>query len=191
MVEIIELNKASHTYNPNLPSVTQILKAGGLIDDTWFTEAGALRGQHVHAACDLYDQGRLDWAALDPQLAGYVASYAALREMHPCKGDEWIEVPMADPTGMYAGTSDRLLWHRPRAVWDIKSGKPMKWHRYQLAAYVNMLPDPFGWDRVGVYLQANGSLARLKPYPKEEYISDLGVFIAALTLHQAKTVNGL
>ena len=70
-------------------SVTQILKAAGLVDYDGIPEHvlryAAERGTAVHTACEYYDQDDLDPDTLDPQLAPYVAAWMQFRKQHPFK----------------------------------------------------------------------------------------------------------
>ena len=57
MMAVIKLDRETHTYTPNLPSVTEILRSVGLIDATWYTEEARQRGTAVHLACEYWDSG--------------------------------------------------------------------------------------------------------------------------------------
>jgi hypothetical protein len=184
---MVELDRATHTYSNGLPSVTEILRSAGLIDPTWYTDEARQRGTAVHSACEFYDQNDLDLDSLDPQIAGYVKAYIRFREMQDAS-PEWIEIPLSDKTESYAGTPDRVFITRPRSLVDLKSGSFHPSHKFQLAAYVNMLDDPFSYSRFGLYLKENGSFS-VREFPKSEYVQDLGVFMAALTIHNAKMIN--
>lgn len=173
----------------NLPRVTEILKSTGLIDTTFFTEAGRERGTAVHLACQYLDENDLDLDSLDPALWGYVDAYRDFRQQVAMDG-AWIEMPQTDPRGLYRGTPDRVLVARPRAIWDIKTGPPMRWHALQLSAYVNMLEDPYGYGRFGVYLKHDGKYS-IKEYQKNEYQRDLNVFLSALNIYTWKHQNNL
>jgi hypothetical protein len=62
---------ATHTYKLDgvvVPSVTQVLTAAGVIDNRWFTEEATHRGQLVHVATMLMDQGELNDARSSPRL---------------------------------------------------------------------------------------------------------------------------
>jgi len=183
----VEFNSEKHQYKASgilLPSVTEILKGAGLIDATFYTEESKVRGSYVHKACEYYDQGDLDEDSLDPQIAGYLQAY---KKWKATFGYEftWIEMPMQDKTGVYAGTSDRIIERRPRQIWDIKSGPYQKWHRVQSAAYVNMLDDPFSYTRLGLYLQSSGKFT-VREFPKTDYMADLAIFQSALNIYYWK-----
>ena len=167
--------------NPDLPRVTEVLKEVGLIDTTYLTEYGRERGTAAHLACQFYDEGTLDYASLSPELEGYLRAYAAWKWDSGITEFSWVECPLQDSVGRYRGTPDRILATRPRQVVDIKGGAPMDWHALQLAAYVNMLDDPYSYDRLGVYLHDDSTYA-VKQYPKAQYQSDLNVFLSALNI---------
>lgn len=186
---MIELNRATHTYSPNLPSVTQILKSAGMIDLQWFTEEARERGKAVHLACEYYDQEDLDLDSVDPRIQGYLKGYIKYRIVEGTDYEK-IEIPHIDKSGLYAGTPDRIIVVRPRALTDIKTGQPEEWHGVQLAAYLNMLDDPFSYSRFGLYLRNDGTYS-LKEFPRADYVHDLNIFISALNIYNWKArTNG-
>jgi hypothetical protein len=180
----IELNRETHTYNPDLPSVTEILKDAGLIDGTWWHPEALLRGQYVHEICEYFDEGKLDWDSVDPRLSGYLEAYIDFRRETPMQG-AWVEISRRSKDWLYAGTPDRVIVDRPRAIYDLKTGQPERWHGLQLAAYVQMLDDPYSYRRFGLYLKPNGRW-RLKEYPRADFRGDLNTFQAALNLYYWK-----
>lgn len=184
---MIDLDRTTHTYSPNLPSVTQILKDAGLINTQWFTDEARDRGSMIHLACEYYDQGDLNESSIDPDISGYLEAYKAFKRYAQYE-PEWIEVPQKDPTGVYAGTADRIVISRPRSLDDIKSGPYQPWHRIQSAAYVNMMDDPFSFERRGIYLKASGTYS-IRVFPKTEYMHDLAIFQSALNLYYWKRRN--
>jgi hypothetical protein len=181
---MLELNRETHTYTPNLPSVTTILKSVGLIDASFYTIEGRERGSAVHLACEYFDQGDLDEDSIDPQISGYVEAYKNFRIASQWEF-EWIEAPVSDKAHLYAGTPDRVLFSRPRNLLDLKTGAFQKWHPIQSCAYVNTFDDPFSFSRYGLYLQNNGKYS-LREFPKSEYISDLAIWQSALNIYYWK-----
>lgn len=171
-----------------LPRVTEILRSAGLIDVTWFTPETQARGSAVHLACQYYDEGDLDESSIDPTIAGYVVAYAKWAQESGRESATWIECPMHDKGGLYRGTSDRIFTCRPRSLWDIKTGCHLAWHALQLAAYVNMLDDPYSYSRFALYLKADGTYS-VREFPKSEYGRDLAVFMSALNLWYWKENN--
>lgn len=164
-----------------LPRVTEILKEAGLIDTTWMTEHGRERGTAVHLACQYYDEGTLDYGSITPEIEGYLRAYDAWKQAAGVEGFEWIECPQQDPRGLYRGTPDRILSTRPRVIWDLKSGGYLPCVSLQLAAYVNMMKDPWSYDRNALYLSSDGTYT-VKQFPKSEYQTDLNVFLSALNV---------
>jgi len=171
-----------------LLSVTQIIKEAGLIDTQWFTEHGRERGSAIHKACQYLDEGTLDLASLDPAIEGYVRAYDNWRRASHVEGVEYIECPLADPLGRYRGTPDRVLVARPRVVVDIKTGGYQPWVALQLAAYVNMLPDPYSYRRMALHLTVNGDYS-VTEFPKAKYANDLNVFLSCLNIANWKRGN--
>jgi len=173
-----------------LPRVTEILVGAGLINTAFMTEAGRERGRAVHLACQYLDENDLDSASIDPAIAGYVEAYRGFRrEQVQAQDAMWIECPQQDSRGLYRGTPDRILVARPRAIWDLKSGAYEAWHPIQLAAYVNMMDDPFAYRRIGIYLRPDGKYS-IREFPKTEYIRDLNVFLSALNIYNWRMSNG-
>jgi hypothetical protein len=180
---MIQLDRATHTYSTGRPAVTDLLTAAGLVDPTWFTEEARLRGTAVHTLCEYDDEGDLDESKIDERLIGYLQSYRRWRELCGFK-PEWIEISVGN--GLYAGTPDRVIVSRPRALYDLKTGAFNRGHAIQTALYVNLLPDPYSYSRFGIYLQADGSIAKVREFPKTDYRSDLIVGLSALNIYNWK-----
>jgi len=165
-------NPAAHEYTEDdgtpIPSVTQIIKAAGIIDDRWYTADARDKGSAVHALCERYAGGsRIDKRGNQYRDYEYVNSFAAwmsdygvftlsteCRVYHKINGRA------------YAGTYDILADIGGKTVLiDIKTGAKAKWHAVQLAAYAMARPvidgvvqaDPVNPDALAVlYLQAGG-----------------------------------
>lgn len=165
-----------------LPRVTEVLASAGLIDTQWLTDYGRDRGSAVHKTCQYLDEDDLDEKSIDPAIAGYVDAYRRFRKDSPVKSWQWVECPQTDPLRLYRGTPDRIADVRPKALYDIKTGCPIPATALQLAAYVNMLPDPYSYRRFGLYLKPGGSYSVVE-FPRSDYARDLAMFQAALTLY--------
>jgi hypothetical protein len=118
-------------------------------------EWGATRGTYVHDACELDDQGLLDFDALDDRLKGYVLGWRSVRHLLRAGITEELRVQQALRT---FGWADRIgIWgsggdDNP-AVVDIKTSKyPSARHALQLASYAR--PGEIG---VIVYLSPKGN----------------------------------
>jgi hypothetical protein len=167
----------------DLPHVTDILKAAGLIDSTWFNPLARDRGTALHLATALVDDRDLDRSSLDPSIVGCVEAYEKfLSEMAPTilATEEAVE----HLAFRYCGTLDRRVilttapdFHRA-GVLDLKRGGPAPWHPVQLSAYANCLTGPqVKWN---LYLSETGRY-RLVEHPATD--GAWWVFKAALTLH--------
>lgn len=173
--QALAFDRDTHTYslgNRVLPSVTEILKGSGIVNDRWWTEAGKWRGSQVHLACWYDDQNDLDEENLDPALTGYVEAYRKFRSETGFVATE-IETPVYNDLLGYAGTPDRIgkLNGGCLCVPDLKSGSPSRVTRYQTVAYVACLPSPRKYVRMEVRLRPEGKYA-LQVYEPKEYDAD-------------------
>ena len=160
-------NPARHEYSDNgiiIPSVTQILKAAGLIDDTWYSREATERGSAVHELCERYAHGtRADGLGRPLASLEYVNAFA--RWMDDTGAYAYMTECMVDGLAngkRYAGRFDILaLINGKRVLVDIKTGGMAKWHPVQLAAYSLARLDTgerVNPDRCAVlYLNADGS----------------------------------
>lgn len=161
---IPQFDEKTHTYTAGgvvYPSVTQILKDLGFIDNPHYTEESAQRGTDVHLATAYDDQGRLDWETVDPAIRPYVDAWRAWRQASGMGEPRHIEYRIASTLQQFAGCIDRV-WTKPdkATVSDIKTGGPEGWHRLQLAAYAALYPQmgeaPEMVDGILVYLSNDG-----------------------------------
>jgi hypothetical protein len=189
--EPLVFEPAEHRYflrGQELISVTQTLKIAGLVEDRFYTEEARQRGVYVHQACQLLDEGDLDWQGLDPVLRPYVEAYQDfLRVARPL----WvfIEHRVYDEVRGYAGTLDRagLVFGRTEPlIIDIKTGSLPPFVGPQTAAYRRCLPESHTWRRAALHLRSDGSFS-LVPLDDRH---DESVFLAALTVAQWKRRAG-
>lgn len=182
----LEFRQAEHRYflrGRELPSVTAVLKGAGLVEDAFYTEESRLRGQYVHAACEMLDQDDLDFDTLDPTIHPYVVAYQRfLAVARPSW--ELIEHRVCDETRGYAGTLDRagIIYGGRKVILDIKTGTVAPFVGPQTAAYRRCLPEPHVWGRAALNLRADGTFTFIDLTDRH----DEAVFIAALTLVQWK-----
>lgn len=180
----IEFDEQTHTYTlegKELPSVTTIMKACGLIDTTWFNEGATTRGTYVHQATELLDKDDLDEASLDPALVPYVEAYRRFKQETGFVIDD-IEKRVHNATYGYAGTLDRtgiFPNDKIRSLIDIKTGQPAKWHGVQLAAYALCFGSEV-LNRYGLYLSNTGSY-KLERFKDRQ---DANIWLACLTLYK-------
>lgn len=185
-VDTIDFVQSEHRYYLNgereLPSVTTVLKAQGLIDDRWFTEQARLRGDYVHLACRMLDDDELDEGTIDPGISPYLDAYRSFLAIAK-PSYVYVEHRVFDPVYGYAGTLDRAgtVCGEP-TVLDIKTGGVYPSVGPQVAAYRRLLPKPHAWKRAALQLKDDGTFS-LHPLTDR---SDEEVFLSALRLWQWK-----
>lgn len=187
-------DKEAHVYTlgtQRLPSVTEILRGAGVVDDQWWTEAGRWRGSAVHAACWYDDQNDLDEAALDPRLLGYVNAYRKFRSETGFTPTS-IEQPLFNDLLSYAGTPDRIgnLGDGRLCLPDLKSGAQSKVTRFQTAGYAGCLPSPRKYVRMEVRLKENEKYS-LQVYEPKDFDRDFADFQALIRVFHIRRELGL
>jgi hypothetical protein len=187
-------DKESHVYtlgDQRLPSVTEILKGAGVVDDQWWTEAGRWRGSQVHLACWYDDQNDLNESGLDDRLRGYVDAYRKFRGETGFSPTA-IEQPLYKDLLGYAGTPDRVgvLGDGRNCVPDLKSGAQSKVTRYQTAGYVGCLASPRKYVRMEVRLKDNGKYS-LQVYEPKDFDRDFADFQALIRVFHIRRGLGI
>ncbi len=165
MTPAIHFDPLDHQYFLNgerVPSITQLLKTAGVVDDTWFTPESRERGTAVHDLTRDVDLGvpasGKSWREYAGYVEGYIACLAALQ--HP----KWvaIEEPDIHAALKFGGRPDRLGPVFGRfTVAEIKSGVKMSSHRLQTALQAILVAPRYAlpaeaWQRLAVYLTATG-----------------------------------
>ena len=106
------------------PSITQVLKAEGCIDDQWYTEEGRVRGTYVHFATELHDRAPERQIQIDPALEGYYQAYLRFKQdtgFLPIP--ELIEAKLYSAAYDFAGIPDRAgLLNGNKVIIDLKTG---------------------------------------------------------------------
>jgi hypothetical protein len=130
---------ATHTYirgDKIVLSVTQIMKRGGIVDTTGYTEFSRDRGTAVHKAVNLMALDSLDEASLDDRIKPYLAAF---QQFQVVSHFELIasEMIVYSAGYNYAGTLDLYgkINNHP-AIIDIKTGSIPSWAGIQLSAYL-------------------------------------------------------
>ncbi|KPK67356.1 MAG: hypothetical protein AMJ84_13345 [Acidithiobacillales bacterium SM23_46] len=158
----LRFDALTHTYSINdivIPSVTQILKATGCVDDRWYTEEGRQRGEIVDKLTSAHDDGRLDYKELAkryPEYMGYLEAWIQFRRAivtDVIAIQEWV-LHLEDG---YAGTLDRRVRVLGGQLFliDTKLGAKCSWHPLQTIAYARCLDEPHA--RACVYLRSDGT----------------------------------
>ncbi len=176
----------THTYwhgDIQVPGATSILKNCGLVDDRWFTEESAEKGNRVHKVIENYVSFGLDSAPED--LAGYLEAYKKFEKSEPFKV-EASELLLFHSQLFYAGTGDLFGEYDGDLTYiDVKSGVKCREHAWQSAGYAEAFRHETGRNvkrRFGLHLRADGKYS-LVPH---NGISDLAIFLAAATVEKAK-----
>lgn len=187
----IDFDPEQHRYKVNgnhLPSVTTVLEAvlesmKGIPRD--FVQQAGQFGDAVHLMCELYDQGELDEATLDPHLVPYLNGY---KRFLADKQPRWtlIEAPVASLKYGYAGTLDRAgTIGKTDWLVDLKSSRAIpKTVGPQTAAYHEAAKETFGWSakkRAVLLLQEN----TYQWQPLND-ISDWSLFVSCLNVYRYK-----
>lgn len=192
VMTVLNFDPAEHKYTADgavVPSVTQTLESVGLIDYSFMTAAqrefALARGTAVHLACQLADEDDLVEAELDESLKPYLAAWRRFKaEMNfRC---ELIEHRVFNPLYRYAGTLDRSgMIGQALCIVDIKTNQAAYWTAYQIAAYAACFNKPMRFRRFSVGLHDDGTYLATE-YHIKDYARDWNVFLAALTVHNAK-----
>lgn len=133
----LQFDEEKHEYRLRgkvLPSVTQIIKAILPPQYEFAGEWHMQRGAATHKACELFDQGVLDWASVDPEIEPRVKAWQRFRSDWPA---EIVanETRLAHEGLRYAGTIDRMFRHQGKLVLaDIKNSVAQQ-VRLQLGLY--------------------------------------------------------
>ena len=185
----VELEEESHTYTVDgvqVISVTQAMKAAGLVNTEFCTEYGRRRGTAVHKAIHFLVEGSLDLNSIDPKIQGYLDAYQLFQaetEFEPLM----VERRVWSPTRRYAGTLDQFgnLNHR-RALIDVKTGKLEPATGIQLTGYADAYQEEtreLVAKLIGLQLNIDGT------YKMKQYIVDFPTWRAALQVAWWKREN--
>lgn len=185
--EVVMFDPVAHRYTHDgreVPGVTSIIKAAGLVDDAWFNDYARDRGKAVHEATALDDDGILDDASVDPAIAGYIAAWRRFKSESGFQS-LFIERVLFNETYRYAGTVDRIgMIGGQTWVIDFKTGEVQPWVALQTSAYA-MAYGKQNIRRAGVKLSDDGTY-RLKEFKDR---NDYTVFLACLTVINWKKGN--
>ena len=189
---VIVFDEGAHVYKVNdrvVPSVTQIIYAAGLVDDTWFTDEARNRGRIVHTASHYLDENDLVLDSLDEKYRPYLSAWERFKREARFTPD-LIEHRIYHKVWGYCGTLDRTgtFDGGTKCILDLKtsgskSGTPEKWWPLQLSAYISALdiPDPGAYRRMNVSLHKDGTF-RVHEYPNGQYRDAWNMFLACLSI---------
>lgn len=122
-----EFNRVLTVDGEPKPHITDVLSDMGLSKsfegvDPWYAE----RGNAIHLACKLINEGVLDEASISEEIKGYIAAYRKWLS-ESCFAHECSELPLFSGLHDFVGTLD-LVGSLPgigRVVIDIKSSSSL------------------------------------------------------------------
>lgn len=188
---MVDFDPELHEYSVNgktIPSVTQILKKAGYIDDRFFTKEARDRGTAVHELCRRYAEGlRVDKLDRPLEKLEYVNAFSSwMHEKHVYVIRSESKIYGNIGGKEYAGRFDILADISGKKVLvDIKTGGKLKWHNIQLAAYAMSSfenGERINPDRLmDLYVKKDGKFSEsyINPVELPEYINQ---FKNAITL---------
>lgn len=202
---MLTFNQERHIYqwhDAAVPSVTQILGDCGFyahlapMPDE-LRDRSMARGSAVHEAVAILARGgKLDWGALDPEIAGYADGFARWQAETGFVATA-VEQAMFNERWRYAGTPDLVgrLGDGRTVLVDAKSTVALgpdglRAARLQTAAYVHFFPKPLALRRIALVLRPDGSFVE-EPFKATHTARDFQVFLAALALYNFKRDGGL
>ena len=189
----IVFNDKLHEYRVGgivSPSVSQILKANGLMENFRKSETALNNGTAIHRALELHDLCKLDERSLDPRLKKCLYLWDKFKK--EISVGQIIEVEKrVSFSVLYAGTIDRVLKLRNghKMVLDFKSGNPQPWAALQTAGYAMAydLEHHKEYERCCAKIHWDMDRVIYKPYTDN---ADFNVFMAMATVYHYKKNNG-
>jgi hypothetical protein len=188
----LTFDEATHTFwrgVERVPSVTQVIKAAGLVNTNHATMWARDRGVRVHTALQALVTQDED-AALAHLWEDDLPYFAAGQRWLTTAGVEVLGAEELVDGGSYAGWLDlrcRIRGHHRPVVVDFKTGGLPEWVALQLAAYAAPLGVPGGCDRMAVRLQVGGE-PRVEVY---RGVTDWADFRACLRVWQLQARMGV
>jgi len=176
---VFRFNAAQHEYvelgtGVLFPHITGLLHAGGLVDDTWYTEESSERGTAVHRLTADFDLGALDVESCITRHRAYLLAYvAAVSILRPEILE--VELPRVHPVHRYAGRPDREVRIDKRAgVLEIKTAVPASSHQVQTALQAILVADKYDlppemFGRWCLYLKPSGKFMLLEHDQRADY----------------------
>jgi len=132
-------HKYSLLFDPTreivIPSVTQLLKFGGIINYDFISPMYARIGTEIHDMTEAIDRGDYPRELAEGRVQASMLAYESFLSDYDVVWDQTEEIIFSEDR-FYAGTMDRLgTIDGQRVILDIKSGAKVRWHVLQLVAY--------------------------------------------------------
>jgi hypothetical protein len=180
---MLEFVPETHTYwwdGEWVPSVTSIIQAARLVDDTHFTAFARDRGTAIHAAIEYDIAGDLDEGTVDQWCLPYVEQFRHFR------ADTKIRILRSEcrvysKKYRYAGTFDLYgVVNGKRIIIDIKTGTVPRTVGMQTAAYFQAAKEQRLRPQARYYLHLQPEWYKLReckdPMDLERFLDALAAF---------------
>ncbi len=134
-----EEHKYSLLFDPKreilIPSVTQLLKFGGIINYDFISPLYARIGTEIHDMTEAIDRGDYHRELAEGRVQASMLAYESFLSDYDVVWDQTEEIIFSEDR-FYAGTKDRQgSVNGTKVIVDIKSGAKVRWHALQLVAY--------------------------------------------------------
>lgn len=184
----------THTYRidgARVPSVTQVIQSvlpyQGPSDD-WAMQ----RGTAMHHGCRLFDEKRLDWSSVHPEIEPRLRAWEKFRRDLACDPVVY-EQAYYHPEHRFAGTIDRVFLSSSRGVMlcDIKSTITPQAY-VQLGAYSILLDKEGNPPKSALLVELRDDATyRTESLAQPKLRLMARTFLACLTVHNFKLANNL
>jgi hypothetical protein len=191
----LEYSDAEHRYfadGKEIPSVTQILDASGMISQFCRDEEARDRGTRVHEFTATDDVKPVDLRTVPASLRGYLRAWRAYRRDSGFT-PTLIEHRVDSAESGYSGRFDRIGFlpsYSMAVLMDLKTSKTgviPEYARLQLSAYAHAFDPVRIFIRVAVSLRPDGRY-NSKMYPTASHYIDRAEWLGLL--HKYKENNG-
>lgn len=191
----IDFNEEKHEYRVGgiiTPSVSQILKANGLMGNFKFNETAMQNGTAIHKALELWDKGTLDMNSVDSRVMKCISLWEKAKKDLGIIGLEAIEKQVHFMT-LFAGTIDRVAVTDSnilnKIIIDFKTGNPQKWGCLQTAGYAWTLDvtNPYKFERMCMKIHWDMDRVKIESHTNRD---DLATFMSMANVYHWKKNNG-
>ena len=171
-----EKHEYSIQYDPTrkiiIPSVTQLLEYGHLVDMGYVDPFYAESGTELHTMTELHDSGLYDDSLVVSRVHAAMVAYDLFKLDNEIEWHQSEQIVFHESL-FYAGTKDRLgLVNGNRALVDVKSGHRYRWHVVQLAAY--LMCEGESAEAADLYLGAGDY--KYHVWPEDDVIDAANIF---------------
>lgn len=193
MNEADEISRVFKMSGRQVPSITDILKEFGLVDDAYFKPEHRERGHRIHSATHYLDENDLNWGTVRDEDLGFMMAYQKASkelELRHIRTEERL----FHPTLMYCGKPDRVsTWNlsKGQVVLEIKTGSVPPAAGLQTAGQDLLLPTlSIPRERAAIELHDDGTW-RPVFFNGVEHESDRDIFLGLVATHWYKINHGI